>query len=115
MSIRAIINVAGAWLGMALAVSALVAGIAGGAALLLYQVYIWLRVGHWEPHSIITLLRWAEWPWAMSPRDWIGFHAFLDFIPLFLALPVAGVLLFAGFRASAWESAGVAGESRPAD
>jgi hypothetical protein len=115
MSIRGIINVAGAWLGMALAVSALVAGIAGGAALLLYEAYGWIRAGNWELHSVVTLLQMGGDKWALNPQDWIGLHKFLDVIPLFLALPIAGVLLFVFFRASAWESAGVAAESRPAD
>lgn len=83
----------------AIALAAGGAGVLGGAVALAHQSYQWLRFSYWEPLSVITALRWLEVPWALRPQDWFGLHKLLDGIPLFVGLPVVG-LVIAGFLSS---------------
>lgn len=67
-------------------------------AIVIYQLYLWLRVGQWTPISLVRPLAFLEIDWAISPTDWRGFHRILDAIPLSLfvflwGLPSAAFLL----------------------
>ncbi len=58
----------------------------GALAVLVYQLYGWLRLGVWQPISVVTGLLWLKVSWAQSPSDWIGLHELLAWCPLSLAL-----------------------------
>jgi len=74
-------------LGLLLSAVVLIVGIFGGALLLAYEAYDWLRTGHWTLHSIVTLMQMDGDAWARDPHDWIGLHDLLSAIPLFLLGP----------------------------
>jgi len=59
-----------------------------------YQLFQWLRHGDWKSISVITGLRWLESSWAVYPREWLGVHKLLDFIPLSIALILLGLVPF---------------------
>jgi hypothetical protein len=51
-----------------------------------YQSYVWLRTGQWVPISIVSLLGYLGFEWAVAPDDWLGVHRVLGSIPLSLAV-----------------------------
>ncbi len=77
----------------ALAYGAVGCGLLAGVATLAYQVYIWMRFAVWQSFSVITMLQWGDLPWALNPRDWLGWHKALDTFPMALAFPLLGVLV----------------------
>lgn len=48
------------------------------AWIFVWQIYSYLRWGHWTSFSIIDGLAWLKIEWANNPTDWIGLHSFLD-------------------------------------
>ncbi len=73
-----------------------------GLAVVVYQIYFWLRNGVWFGISVLDALKYfyspRNWPWLWYPDYWMGFHNILDKFPLFLFL-----LLFAFFLVQALE------------
>jgi hypothetical protein len=76
----------------ALGWAALVAGLAGGFLVLVYQALGWYRTDVWTSVSVLTGLQWLQIRWAFLPRDWHDLHSFLGNLPLVIVLPVMGVL-----------------------
>ena len=59
---------------------------------LVYQIYWYLRIGEWEPLSVITGLRWMKVDWAFHPNEWIGLYKILNDMPL-----AFGIFIFTFF------------------
>ncbi len=53
-----------------------------GPAILIWQMYKYLRFGSWSALSVIDAIKWCNVQWAASPRDWIGLHQILEWMPL---------------------------------
>ena len=65
----------------------------GGFCILLWQAYGYLRQEVWQPVSAIDALRYVNMKWAFAPTDWLGLYRILEWMPLSLLLPIAGVVL----------------------
>lgn len=57
------------------------------------QCYTYLRYGVWESRSVIDLMRFFGSNWAASPDDWIGLYNVLEWMPMSIALVLAGFFL----------------------
>lgn len=67
--------------------SAALASLAGAAVTFLWQGIHWLQYETWTRLSVATALRWAHArAWARLAHTWPDGYAFLDSIPLSLAL-----------------------------
>ena len=62
-----------------------------GIAVLIWQVYSYLKVGVWPEVSIITALEYFHVQWATSPTDWLGLYNFFDTLALSGSLIGAGI------------------------
>jgi len=58
--------------------------------LLGWQAYEYLRYNFWIPISIITVLEWMEFGWALNPTDWLGFYNILSKTSFSLVLFIVG-------------------------
>ena len=67
------------------------AGTLAAVGIVGWQIYSYLRLGAWQPLSIITALTWLNVDWARSPHDWVGVHKVLTGIPLSLAALLGGM------------------------
>lgn len=92
------------------------AGLGGGAALLSWQIYTWLKTGEWPPISTPDglFIAWAFLfadgsaaphfvQWLIAPETWIGVHKILDAIPAALTLflvGIGGLMLFVDLAAT---------------
>jgi len=65
-----------------------------GPAVLIFQAYVWVREAAWMPLSALDGLIWAgsTHQWLFSPDDWLGIHAFLNWLPMSIALPILAVI-----------------------
>jgi hypothetical protein len=66
-------------------------GVLAAVGILGWQVYSYLKLGVWQPLSVVTALVWLNDPWARSPTDWLGVHKMLDEMPLSLGAFLAGM------------------------
>lgn len=58
------------------------------------QAFVWIRSGEWPPLSVIDVLRmFLDEPWLTAPKDWIGLHRILQFIPLSIGLCSLGTVM----------------------
>ena len=81
---------------------AALAGLAGAAVTFLWQGIHWLQSETWTKVSLATALRWADGrAWARLAHKWPEGYAFLDAIPLALALLGLAVL---GYAVVKWGS-----------
>jgi hypothetical protein len=72
---------------------AALASIAGAAVAFLWQGIVWLQSSGWPKLSVATALRWLDGrSWALLARDWPQVFAWLDAVPLSLALLGLAVL-----------------------
>lgn len=72
------------------------ASVAGAAVTFLWQGIHWLQAETWTRLSLATALRWVHaQSWARLAHKWPEGYAFLDAIPLSLALLGLAVLAFA--------------------
>jgi len=64
-----------------------------------WQVYSYLRYGHWIPISIIDGLAWLGFGWALNSNqaNWVGVYEILSFLPVGL-----GIWLLALFSLIIW-------------
>jgi hypothetical protein len=65
----------------------------GGACILLWQVYGYLRFESWQPLSLVDVLSRFEVRWAIAPTDWLGLHRILEWMPLSVLVPIIGLVL----------------------
>ena len=65
----------------------------GGAGIVVYQIYTYLKSGNWEPISTIDALLLFEIQWAMNPTDWLGAWKVLDKIPASVPIFVCGLIV----------------------
>jgi hypothetical protein len=70
----------------------LAAGLLGGIGVGGWQIWKWLQSDVWTDVTVISVLRWLDVPWALSPTDWVDFHEGLKRIPLVIVLPGLGVV-----------------------
>jgi hypothetical protein len=81
---------------------AALASIAGAAVAFLWQGIIWLQSSSWPKVSVATALRWLDGrSWVLLVRDWPQVFAWLDAVPLSLALLGLAVL---GYVVMKWGS-----------
>jgi len=72
---------------------AALASLAGAAVTFLWQGIHWLQSETWTKVSVATALRWVDArSWARLAHQWPDGYAFLDAIPLSLALLGLAVL-----------------------
>lgn len=78
------------------------ASIAGAAVTFLWQGITYLQSSSWPKLSVATALRWLDGrSWALLARDWPQVFAWLDAVPLSLALLGVAVL---GYAVAKWGS-----------
>lgn len=64
---------------MSAAIFLWVASFFGLVASLLYQLYLYLRLGEWVPFSATTVCaNWLKISWCSYPTDWVGLHDLLS-------------------------------------
>ena len=74
----------------------LLGGILGGFGLIIFQIFNYLKVGIWEPYSLlnaISKINEKSQHWVESPTDWVGLHSIFSRIPLSLCSVLVGLLL----------------------
>lgn len=68
-----------------------VAGFISSIGLILWQIFIYLRLGEWQPYTVITAMRYFNIEWASNPQSWFGIYKILNNFSLSAALFLTGI------------------------
>lgn len=68
-----------------------------------YQVFWFFKLGRWTSVSVLDSLKFVFSPgidsWLLSPKDWLGLHQALEWLPSAFAFPVILLPLAVMFQA----------------
>lgn len=67
-----------------------------------FQIYTYLKVGYWQPISMISVLQYFGVVWAFAPKDWLGIWKICDFFHGSILL-VMIIPFISGFGISVFE------------
>lgn len=65
-----------------------------GLGIFVNQIYTYLKLGEWQPYSIVDSFKSVGLKWASTPNDWIGLWEVLNFMPLSLVLIILSLVVF---------------------